>query len=64
MAIGTDDLIEKWGSETEVTVATPGTISDGSFSNSGDVTEWTNSDDAPFADFLLIFQNDTTQGDG
>ncbi len=59
MAIGTNDTISKFGSETEVTVASPATIANNLFSVAGDTTAWTNSDNAPFASFALEFQFDT-----
>ena len=57
MAIGTDDLIHKFGTQDEVTVASPGAVSDGAFSAAGDVSDWTNDDDAPLAAFVLILQD-------
>lgn len=53
MAIGTNALIDFFGTEDQVTVATPGAVSSGAFSVTGDVADWTNDDDAPFAMFKL-----------
>lgn len=53
MAIGTDDAIEKFGTQDEATTGTPSAVADGSFSGSGDVSTWTNDDDAPRAVVLL-----------
>lgn len=53
MAISTDATIDFFGTETEVTVASPGAVNAAAFSVTGDVNDWTNSDDAPFAMFKL-----------
>jgi hypothetical protein len=52
MTIGTDDLIEKFGTADTIH-STPGSISDAGFSAAGDVAQWTNDDDAPAAYFEL-----------
>lgn len=57
MAIGTDDAIFKYGTQTQVTVASPGSVANGAFSVAGDVNDWTNSDDAPLAGFVLVLQD-------
>lgn len=57
MAIGTDDLIDKFGTQDEVTVASPGSVADGAFSAAGDVNDWTNDDDAPMAIFVLALED-------
>lgn len=49
MAIGTNDLIDKFGTQDEVSVASPSAITNNSFSVAGDVSAWTNDDDAPAA---------------
>ncbi len=53
MAIGTDSTIDFFGTEDEVTVASPGAVNADAFSATGDVNDWTNDDDAPFAMFKL-----------
>jgi len=53
MAIGTDSAIHFFGTEDEVTVASPGAVNAGAFSVTGDVNDWTNDDDAPMAVFKL-----------
>jgi hypothetical protein len=53
MAIGTDSTIQFFGTQDEVTVASPAAITDGSFSVSGDTNDWTNDDDSPAASFVL-----------
>jgi hypothetical protein len=57
MAIGTNDTIHKFGTQTQITASGPGAVSSGSFSVAGDVNDWTNSDDAPFAAFVLVLQD-------
>ena len=57
MAIGTDDLIVKFGTQDQVTVASPGSVANGAFSAAGDVNDWTNDDDAPMAMFVLVLQD-------
>lgn len=56
MTIGTNDLIDKFGTQDTVTTGTPGSIATGAFSASGDVALWTNDDDAPLAVFALTCQ--------
>lgn len=63
MPITTNDAIEKFGTQDEVTTTSspgPGTIADGGFSQFDDIVQWTNDDDAPFAAALLKCQFDTT----
>lgn len=60
MAIETNDAIQKFGTQDEVSVASPGTIANNAFSAGSDVSAWTNDDDAPYAAFLLECQFDTT----
>jgi hypothetical protein len=62
MAIGTNDLIDKFGTQGTITTGTPGSISSTSFSASGDVALWTNSDNAPLAQFELTCQWATVTG--
>lgn len=46
MAISTDDGIDKFGTQTEVTTA-PATVTDGSFSIASDTSTFTHTDDSP-----------------
>jgi hypothetical protein len=48
MAIGTNDLVNKFGTQDTVT-SSSSAVTDGSFSVSGDITSWTNDDDADLA---------------
>lgn len=57
MAIGSNDAIYKFGTQTELTVASPGSVANGAFSAASDVSDWTNSDDAPLASFVLVLQD-------
>lgn len=56
MSIGTNDLIDKFGTQDTITTGTPGSISANAMSASGDVAAWTNDDDAPEAVFALRCQ--------
>lgn len=62
MAIGTNDTIQKFGTQDEVTSISPApsTVATGAFSGASDTVAWTNDDDAPYASFLLKCQYDTT----
>lgn len=59
MAIATNDLIWKFGTE-DVATAGGGTSAvastAGTYSATADAAAWTNDDDAPFAAFVLTFQ--------
>lgn len=57
MAIGTNDAIHKFGTQDQVTVASPGSVANAAFSAAGDVNDWTNDDDAPLAIFVLVLQD-------
>lgn len=58
MAIGTDSVIVFWGTQDQIDDGTTGTVADGAFSEAS--SAWTNDDDAPFAQFILECQFDTT----
>ena len=58
MAIGTNDHIEKFGTTDEVINVAGTTVSNDAFSDSGDMTAWTNDDDAVIATAIL----DATMG--
>ena len=60
MAIAENDLIESFGTETEVTTG-PAEVTDGNYSTADDMSEWTNADDAPHAMFRFVL---TTAGLG
>ena len=53
MAIGTGDGIHKFGTQDTVSAGTTAGIVDGAFSATADIVQWTNTDDAPQADFVL-----------
>ena len=52
MAIGAESTIEFHGTADTIHNS-PATVTDGNFSIAGDVSQWTNDDDAPFAYFEL-----------
>ena len=54
MAIGTDSAIDFFGTQDEITNGTQTSLTDGSYSVSGEQTLWTNDDDAPQAMFRLL----------
>lgn len=56
MAIGTNDGIDKFGTQDTITTGTPGSIASAAFSAGSDVAAWTNDDDAPEAMFALKCQ--------
>lgn len=62
MAISTNDLIDKFGTQDTVTTGTPGSIASAAFSVAGDVALWTNDDNAPLAVFSLTCQWATVTG--
>lgn len=51
MAIGTNDAIWKFGTQDKVD-STSGTVANDAYSVAGDITSWTNDDDAPYASFV------------
>ena len=55
MAIGTDSLIDFFGTQDQLDDGTTSAITDTSFS-APDTTSWTNDDDAPFGVFVLQAQ--------
>jgi len=59
MTIGTDALINFYGTQDQVD-SSAGTIANDAMSVAGDVSDWTNDDDAPGAVFTLKCQFDTT----
>ncbi len=60
MAIATNDVIVKWGTQDQVDDGTTSTIADGAYSVAADITTWTNDDDAPLGQAVLECQFDTT----
>ena len=61
MAIVTNDVILKFGTQDEVTTGTPATVSNDAFSVAGDVdSTWSNDDDAANGAAVLKLQFDTT----
>lgn len=57
MTIASKDAIYKFGTQTQVTVASPASVANGAFSAASDVNDWTNTDDAPMATFVLVLQD-------
>ena len=54
MAIGTDDAVFKFGTQDEVTVASPSLVDgNGGISTTSDINTWTNDDDAPMVAIVL-----------
>lgn len=64
MSLSALSIIDSFGTQDEVSVASPTQISDGSFSLDSDITEWSNSDNAPSAAFVLQCQFSSTPDDG
>ncbi len=55
MAIGTNDLIRKFGTQDTVT-SSSAAVSSGAYSVVGSIVEWVNDDDTPEASFVLTWQ--------
>jgi len=64
VTIGTGDLVNKAGTQTLVSAASPSSVASAAFSASGDVASsgWTNTDSVPFAAFALKCQWATVTG--
>jgi len=60
MTIGTNDTKPKFGTQDSIDDGSTSTIANDAYSVAGDITEWTNDEDAPFANFILKCQFDTT----
>jgi hypothetical protein len=60
MAIGTNDTLPKFGTQDQVDDGSTSTIANNAYSVAADISEWTNTEDAPFANFILECQFDTT----
>ena len=60
MTIGTDSVIDFFGTQDAVDDGTTSTIATTAFSVAADISAWTNDDDAPLANFVLECQFDTT----
>ncbi len=56
MAIATNDLIAKFGSLTSIDDGSTSSIASAAFSVAADISAWTNSDDVPYARFILMCQ--------
>lgn len=52
MAIGTNDPIEKFGTQDDL-ASSSASVADGSFSIASDLAQWTNDDDAVIASIIL-----------
>lgn len=59
MAIGTNAAIHFFGT-ADALGTTPATVATGVMSLTGDLSEWTNTDDAPWASVVLEFATSTT----
>lgn len=57
MAINTDGTIEEFGTRDALDDTTTSAVSDANMSVQGDVTEWTNTDDAAEIQLVLMFQH-------
>ena len=57
MAIAENAVIQFWGTEDQLTVASETAVSNGAFSAAADVVDWTNDDDAPLAMFKLALHD-------
>jgi hypothetical protein len=53
MAIGTDAAIDFFGTPDEIISIAGAAVSDGAFSDSGDLTQWVNDDDAILAEVAM-----------
>jgi hypothetical protein len=53
MAIGTGDAVEKFGTADDVTGGTSGAVVNNAFSAIGDVSDWTNDDDAVYGSAIF-----------
>lgn len=53
MAIGTNDGIEKFGTADDLD-SSSAAVANGSFSVAGDLAQWTNDDDAPYASAVFV----------
>ena len=60
MAIGADSNIDFFGTQDVVDDTSTSTIANNAFSVAADIAEWTNTDVAPMANFVLECQFDTT----
>ena len=53
MAITTNDLIEKFGTQDSADDGSTSAVANNAFSVAADIAAWTNDDDAPFAAFVF-----------
>jgi hypothetical protein len=63
MAIGTDAAVEFYGTQDDLD-STSAAVADDAFSVVGDLVQWTNDDDAPYARVILESTFSTTPGVG
>jgi hypothetical protein len=56
MAIGADSTVYFYGTQDSVDDGSTSAITTGNFSAAADITSWTNDDDAPLADMVLLWQ--------
>lgn len=64
MAIGTDSLIDFFGTQDSVDDGSTSSVADAAFSVAADITTWTNDDDAPACVMVLRCQWATLPTDG
>lgn len=64
MAILTNDLVEKFGTQVSVDDGSTSLIASGAFSVAGDITQFTNSDNVLYASFVLECNFSVAPGDG
>jgi len=62
MTISTGDAVDKFGTPAAVDDGSTSSVANAAFSVAADATAWTNSDDAPLAQFLLTCQWATVTG--
>ena len=64
MAIGTNDVIQKFGTQDMVTVArdatNPAAVATTALTTAAAIASWTNDEDAPYARFILLMEWLTT----
>jgi len=64
MTIGTNDFIDKFGTQDRIDDTSTSSIANDAFSVAADIATWTNDDDAPFCVMVLMCQWATAPDDG
>lgn len=62
--MATNDAKYSFGTQTEITVATPSSVGNGAMSVDADTDTWTNTNDLPLATFVLNFTPSATTVEG